>query len=203
MFPSLRQRLLAGGVLGLALLVTACSSGDGDDDRSPGRHTSPQETKSSGPEPRFRDAKFTVEGAPERDCYHSVVGFDDKGPVVRNHDDNWSPMSHHDLDIHSCPDGVTLTIAWGGRKVTGKMGMRACERAVTGENGNGPGVDGVAGVVNETPLSSLRPGDQFCEFNEMSSDVRLFRLQSVNRSTSETTWTATEWFDLDYTAPES
>ncbi|CAM5346907.1 MULTISPECIES: hypothetical protein [Streptomyces] len=199
----MRQRLLAGGVLGLALLVTACSSGDGDHDRPSGQHPSPQETKSSGPEPRFQDVKFTVEGAQGKECYHSVVGFDDKGPVVRNHDDGWSPMSHHDLDIHSCPDGVTLTIAWGGRKVTGKMGMRSCERAVTGENGNGPGVDGVAGVVNEMPLSSLRPGDQFCEFNEMSSDVHLFRLQSVNRSTSETTWTATEWFDLDYTAPDS
>jgi hypothetical protein len=100
-------------------------------------------------------------------------------------------MDHHDLDIHSCPDGVTLTIAWGGRKVTGKVGMRACEQAVSGVNGAGPGVNGVEGIVNEMPISSIRPGDQFCEFNGASATVRLFRLLSVNHSTSETTWTAT------------
>ncbi|PJN36601.1 hypothetical protein CG747_32185 [Streptomyces sp. CB02959] len=125
-----------------------------------------------------------------------MADFDDRGPVVHNHDDSWGMMDDHDLDIHSCPDGVTLTIAWGGRKVTGKVGMRACEHAVDGANGAGPGVNSADGLVNEMPISSLRPGDQFCEFN--GATVRLFRFLSVDHSTSETTWTATTWSDLGY-----
>lgn len=204
MSPSLRQRALAGVFVSLAVLVTACSSGKHSSADSPPSNRAGTASPSVGatrggePAPEFRDARFALEGAPGKDCYHSVVDFDGRGPVVHNHADSWGMMDHHDLDIHSCPDGVTLTIAWGGRKVTGKVGMRACEQAVSGVNGAGPGVNGVEGIVNEMPISSIRPGDQFCEFNGASATVRLFRLLSVNHSTSETTWTATTWSDLGY-----